>query len=146
MQEEHLVRGSQVPETPQHDSCDNTRRQQGPAALIRSYWVKGDGIARCHQAGSERTLVCPAHLAACAPPRALLTGCLHSMHMSSLLSLLWSKPTGLSQGEASPRLAGCCFFQCYADGKTCCGLHQALPRTVLQAFQERPCPDLRAML
>lgn len=48
--------------------------------------------------------VCTANLAASVPPRALLTGCLHGMHMSSLLSPLWSKPTGFSQGETLTRL------------------------------------------
>lgn len=83
--------------------------------------------------------VCTANLAACVPPRALLTGCLHGMHMSSLLSLLWSKPTGFSQEETSARLTGC-FFQGCPDGKTCHKLDQALPWTVLQTSQETSCP------
>lgn len=83
--------------------------------------------------------VCTANLAACVPPRALLTGCLHGMHMSSLLSLLWSKPTGFSQEETSARLTGC-FFQGCPDRKTCHELDQALPWTVLQTSQETSCP------
>lgn len=69
MQEEHLLGDNHVPGTPQHDSCDNTRRQQGPAALIHRYWVKGDGIAWCHHSGIPTHLGLPSPFGCLSSPQ-----------------------------------------------------------------------------
>lgn len=70
--------------------------------VFTSHWVRP-------RWGYESTFCLHSQFGCLCFPRALLTGCLCGMHMSSLLSLLQSKPTGFSPGETSTRLTGLFF-------------------------------------